>query len=641
MKPAILISAPTRRAISRALARSGALELRWAYLGEDVREAEVCARRLAGRGRRLEIGPALQAVARQTRDDYIEYVGELSGQHASERWWLSSFSEKNPYVSKVFLQACYVQVVEQLAAENQDRRPLLLVAPDPAVRRCLAAHFKDDTGTSQPLAEAWTGIAAAWRDAARAWIRRGWFILKYLARLAVARALSPRLPEPGGAAPQTGFILLHSWIDRRCFDAEGRYRSINFGNLQDYLDARGRRCVVVPSILPTLWFPAGVLALRRSRVPFLLPERCLKVADVLWLAFSDASRPRGAAWPRFRGMDISALIDEDRRRDWLGVRYAVNALLGRAVERWREAGVPVGGFVYPFENHLWERAYCLAFRSSYPDATLLGYQDANLAPMTLNFFIAKGEAAVLPFPDRLIANGRRSFDLLRRSGYDPGRLRCGGALRYEAAARAAREMDEAAVGGSGPREGAPRRVLVTPSMAVHPAAELVWKALQALRGEADMRVVLKCHPGLPYRALARRLGITRLPAHFEVAELPLSRLLPEASVLLYADSTTCLEGLAAGVALVHVSLDLGLDLDPLDELPWARESRSDPEDLRQAVRAALSPSTDRLERLRRGRRLAAEFFGEVGEGCYADFLDATAGAGVSLRSLEPVEAGHA
>jgi len=619
----VIVVPPTRRMVRRALKDSGSEAVAWCYFGETVSSAAACREWLDGLAERIEAGEFLQEMARDKRQSYIEFMGELSRRYSSDSWWLASLSEKNPYISKVFLRACSVLVADRLVRERDGKGILLLVVEDRALRQCLSGHLRPGLGNDLLCPEGFgEGFRVRVRQIAEFWARWVHFLGRQFSRLLIARMFvsGEEIQRRRGV----GLTLIHSWVDSRAFDGTGAYRSIHFGDLDRYLASQGRTVAIVPGILPSLSFRSGVRALVRSGVPFLLPQRFLRLSDVLREAWRSLRRPPEIACPPFEHVDISALIEEDRQQDWMLGRPRVNAMLGSVVRRWYEAGIRIESFVYTFENHLWEKAYCLAFRRHYAGVRLVGYQNVNLPSLSLNFFVAEPERALMPLPDLLIANGRYSFELLAHDGHDPERLRCGGALGYlHLAGLAAREPARSL--GSARDRSAPRfTVLVTTSNGVPLACELLWKAIQAFTAELGIRVLIKCHPGLLFAALSSALGLDRLPANFEVCDRPVPELLRRCAALLYMDSTSSLEALAIGVPVVHVVSDFGLDIDHLERMSEVRLSARTPEELRRAVLSLTQEAEEEgaaADRRRRGREVVTTFFGPSDEQAYRWFLD--------------------
>lgn len=630
------------KAVRRALDAEPQAFDGWLYLGERVTVSEACDRWLAGKGKRLGLGADLQATAREVKQDYLEYVARLGVRLDSPEWWLSSLSEKNPYISKTFLWLCQILTAVRLLERTPAHRPVLIVAEHPAVRRVLTRHLGAmgwsvgaDGEPDRPVIR--TRMAVCLVNLLRL-VR---FVVVNCARSVQARLLGARRPGAWGGECATGgpgLVLLHGWVDGRSFDERGRYRNVNLGELGPYLERHGWRCRLVPLVLPTVSYGRTVRALLQSGTTFLLPHAWLTPGDVVKAALADLAwrRPRGP-FPPFQSLDIGPLIDSDLAQDRATARLATNLLYTFLVERWRSANLSVDGFVYSYENHLWERAFCLGFQRAFPSARRIGYQDANVPDLCLNFFFADAERARCPGPHRVVANGPYSFEVFRRAGYGDETLLKGGAIRFESSVRRlGPEVQRGRLDADGERPNPVVLVVVPSSKAL--AAELVHKTLAALGGESDIRVLIKCHPVLPFEVVARELGDATLPRNFEVATGPFGELLLRAGVLVYMDSTTAVEALAHGLGVVHVASDWSLDLDTIGLDYEERVRVRTPVELRAAVRAFLGEEGDCLaERRRRGRALAARFFGRTGDAAYRPVLDAL---GEASRGMGTVAAGE-
>jgi len=625
------IVAAKEHAVRQALeTERGPQPVVWLYLGERVDTLESCEGWFAGRGIRREFGHELQETARTTKEAYIEYMGALSQRLDSVQWWLGSPAEKNPYVSKIYVRLCRILTVTRLLKAAGETS--VVVTDEPSVKRILA-EFLISQGVPVMVAKDPPATVVSERFATiLSWfIRRIWFILHHGFRLIIARLLGGRLSVAGKGAqpdPRQGMVLLHGWVDERSFDATGRFRNINLGNLVQYLEDRGWSCRLVPMILPDVSYASTLRALLRSRTASLVPHAWLTLSDLCRALVVDlAVAGEQRQWPRFEGVDMGPLIEADIRQDWKVARVPTHFLNTLLVHRWRKHHVPVAGFAYSYENHSWERAFGLGFRQAYPEARLVGYQDANVPDLCLNFFISESERDHHSFPDAVVTNGGYSFDVLLRSGYPKERLRRGGALRFESSVRLAYHPP-GPIGSK--RNTAPirRQVLVAAPYSQELAAELIWKAIHALGPEQDLRVVIKCHPVFPFSRISNALGGLRLPPQFEVSDRPFLDLLEESGVLLYMDSTTSVEGLARGVPIIHVGSDWSLDLDTIGLPCRERVKVRTPQELSVAVRDVLDMNGAKLEeRQRQGRELVKTFFGPVGEAAYVPVAEALVAPG--------------
>lgn len=597
----ILLAPPERRAVRRAVTMSGKQPLPWAYLGASVRLRRRVEEWLGADAPRLCTSRLLQTTARSLRSAYLDYIGELGNAADSPAWWFGSLSEKNPAASKAFLHLCYLAVAAELCRTRAGAPPLLLVVENRGVRAAIAAHLREQGARFTEVRESVvsrTGASA--RDWVEMLVRRFYWLGRQLVRMGTARALGFSAGTIRGAAPgDTGpWLLLHNWVDARSFDAGGVYRDAIFGPLREDLRKRGLPVAVVATILSRAPYRRILAWLKQSGIPVLVPEASLTLGALLrWAWALPVGPPKPRAWPRFDAFDVSAILAEAERVDWLHPRAADVLLLSGIVRRWSRH-FDAQSLIYPYEGQSWERGYCRAMREHFPQARLVGYQHATVSPLWLSFFISPREWGKAPFPDRLITNGPRSYDLFRKNGIPEKTLARGGALRYGALG------NEGAFAGRGAPNRKGARVLVTPSALATQAAELVLAALEAFTDPQAFQVTVKFHPYFPAAGVLAEAGLDRLPPHVAVSTEPVTALLRDVEVLVYTDATTAVEALAYGVPVVHVESNGEIDMDSLADFDDVRVSVETPAELRSAALAAAQMDRqDRAARMRRWREV--------------------------------------
>jgi len=603
--PPVFVLAPPRRPARAAWRMRNLGAFRWAYVGPDVTAALALERALGGAGRRVDLAPLFRRVTLELRDPYIAYVGALGTRDPDPAWWLGPVAEKNPYISTTFRDACYVAACRRLL-DGSSEDPLVLFAESPAVRRCLRRLLPGAAGPSDERigvpcrAAAW---AAAW---GRALARRAWFLLREGSRLVQCRWV---LGRPAPSPFPSPFTAIVTWVDGRCFGPDGSFTDGYFGTLARWGGTHGVAAATVPIIHTSAPYRAALRRFRQAPGPFLIPSAFLRAGDLWGAAWrSLGPRPGRRALPPFQGIDLADLVQEDEGRAWERTRGADLRLMEAMVGGWRRCGVPIARVVYPFENHIWERALIRAVREHFPGARLVGYQHARAPRLLLNYFIAEAEAPVMPLPDRIVTNGAHTAALLARSGYGPARIVPGGTFRH----RYLLERGPQSVRRAADTPGERPTILLTPGIGLSEGAELVGKALRAFGGDARYRLLLKCHPMTPLSRITAALGVRDLPAHFEVTGEPIPRLLETCDVLVYAGSTTCLEAIACGVPCVNLLPDADLDLDPLEDFPELRECAATAEDLARTLDHLIAHRESYAAARRAGWEEALRaFFGEV------------------------------
>ena len=555
----IIVCSTRKTCIRKALRQLNGRDFRWAYLGEDTSRAIAIEQQLIDTGQRIEIGGQLQEIARSLRQPYIDYIGKLSLENNSILWWVGSLSEKNPWASKTFLYACYVKLCRAtLDASGQET--LLFIAENRALRECLAVNIADiSKGTVLRLESPINNITGALGRSMRMTLYKAYFVAQTMYRLLLARRYGLKKTIERKSREGKGLVLLHNWVDQRSFDADGNYRDSYLGGLAHHLRNKGKSVVIVPYILYTVPYRQTLKKLAQSLDCVLLPESFLTVLGVLSVVMKTVMDiPARKVYPAFEGIEVNGIIMNDLVRDWVTSDPALKLLHYEAVKRWKNAGIPIDTFIYPFENQVWEKAYYLALRKYYPAAKIIGYQHSIVPKMLLTYFFSRDELPILPFPDKVITTGKYTEKLFKESGYDPSRVICGGAIRYAGTLKP---------GVTAPvkRDSSRPVILVTPTIDKNESIELIWKVLAAL-GQADRyKVILKLHPVAPYSGIARDIG--PLPANFTVSNQPVSELLEKSHMLIYTSSSTSIEALSRGVPVLHIESEYRIDWDILADLP--------------------------------------------------------------------------
>lgn len=576
--------------------------MKWAYLGEDTGLFLRTRAHFSG-AERIGTAARLQNIAVSLRQEYIDYVGRLSCTFHSPDWWASELPEKNSSISTVFRNTCYVRLAMELARAEAGF-PLVLVAETHVLRRTLSHQLRHLSVAAVSETRPWAE-RCAW---AVALSRHAYYALRTLYYVMAAKWVLWRNGVPGvGHLKGRDLTVFFDWVDSRSVDGSGRYQDVYFGDLPARLKARNEAVAHVAFVLPTVSYTRTIAALLRTNQCFVFPFACLTVADVLSAAWrSLCLKPQQrASYPEFAGVNVDGFIQDDAARFWRTAMRFFPLLRWYLVRRWRRQGLNIRSVFHLYEGMRWERVLCLAIREFFPQAVVTGYAHSSFCWMKLDHFYSSYEAGLIPIPDRLLANGPRYIEVFKSAGFDESRLVEVGAFRY-------RYLYEPAPAQGRPRsrQGRPTILVALPIQA-NAGSELAWQAIEALRDCPEYSVLIKCHPVTPAHLLDGDLE-RALPAHFSFTELPMDALWDKVDLLLYSNSTVCLEALATGVPVVNVSSELVIDMDPLDVLPELRRVARNAEELRRFVKQAIEArNTDTVSERARWRCAVESMLGPV------------------------------
>ena len=539
----------------------------WVYLGKNVSLVLDIEKTLDGTScKKIDIGDLLQTTARDTRQSYIDYVGNLFREEYGITWWLTSVSEKNPRISDLFLYSCYLRVAEILAAESDN--DLVFLCESRSLMLALSAALQKNTTLDvRSRYPAFVSIRHLLFRSTGFITGYSFFLLRWTLRWFLAHVYCFVTPADRGRSGSGDMarVLLHSWTDQRSFSKPAAYQEVYLGSLGDELTARKYSVQYLIDVLPTLFYPVALLKLRTCRQDCIPMERFLSPVDILYAMYVGIfCLPLPEEIPLYRGMDISPVIRDEIQNDRLHPR-AAQAYLCYAIGKRIQKTCPPRMFVYSFENLMWEKMFCASLKSTSPDIRITGYAHSVVDPMYLFYSISERERSIMPLPDRIIVNGKRAKDVLAASGFPDEMIFVGGAFRYP----------QLSVSAGHIRHTRKKTICIATAAGIGETLELIRKARIAFGEKEGIVCKVKLHPTLPSSILAQ---ILPLPGNFELCDEPVQVLLPAIDLLVYTSSAISVEALAGGVKILHVKSDFFIDMNIFADDPEVR-SVSTPEEL--------------------------------------------------------------
>jgi hypothetical protein len=611
----VVVSASDSRSLRKALSLTVGESFSWAYLGQSLEEFTRVKHCFLGRGDQIDTACSIHSTAESLRGPYLTYLYDIGRRLNNLRWWLTSLSYRSVYQSETFLQACLLKVGLDLLRGWEGLKPLVLVVAEGPVRRAVQLNGPYPKAKRVEFI-GFPGLgpldpAFAMLNFARVLARRVYFVVSEWRRMIQSRRVvrQPYIPyEPS--------TLLMSSVSPRNAQLGTEFHTFFFGDLAYKLGELGSRVALMPQVLREVPYKETLKQLMKAPFPVCVPHRYLKFFDPLTAATKTIAKPPAPQpTPPLTDMNISPLVEAELRRYWIGNRAAHDLLFASSVRRLVDSGSDINRIIYVYENQPWERALCWQARRSLPAARLVGYQHSRAPRMLLNMYLAPGGEKEAPLPDRVVTVGEYTARLFSSDGYDSGMVRSGGAFQQLGNHAPASAASRSQVPEDGPS------VLAAPSMGREEAKELVDVVI-GMFGEVDgVRVVIKCHPTMPFSMITRTAN-WQLPAHVEVSEEPIDELMDKSSVMIYTGSTVCIQALNKGLPMVHLCRQFGLDLDPLELEPEARLDAMGLEDLRDKVCWLLDHREEYIDsHQERWNCLLSQMFGPVTEQTYLAFVD--------------------
>lgn len=596
---------------AKVLSRLSGLPFSWVFLGQGIEDFHQVKTTFEGQGDYLDTNSQFQSSAEELRGPYLNHQYHIGRELDSIRWWVTNVSYRTCYVSKSFHRTCYLKVGLDLA-QSWERPGALVVVADAEVRYALKRNLERDghmkaTNVTPARPRPFRPLF----DIINMLAHRIVMVVRESYRIAQARRMI-RHPY----VPDEPTILLMSTVSFRSIHLGADFHRWFFGDLANQLVELGYRVALVPRILDLLSYKRALAGLTESSLPYMVPNRYLGFRELVSTAIATCKPPTlPRPLPHLAGMDIENFINSELRTHWISNAAVHSLLMTAVIRRWAELGSSINRMIHVYENQPWERAICWETKRCFPEATVVGYQHANVEQLLLNFHLAPGEVEVAPLPDRIVTVGRYTAKILSGGGYKPGQVRAGGAL----------QMQELFAGRStSDHKSASRNqatVLVAPSNGIEEAAELVDIAGRLFDESEGVKVILKCHPAMPLDMITKSAGVG-LPPNVILSEEWITDLMQKCDLMVYSGSSVCFQALTLGLPVIHFSTRFDLDLDPLEAAPEARLNAIGVDDLREKVRWLLAHREEYIaENQEMWDLLVDEIYSPVNEHSYRAFVD--------------------
>lgn len=571
---------------------------KWAFIGYDTlvhRKIAQQIREHSPRADQLPLSIRFHQVSQELQQPFIDYLFRIGKEQDNLKWWSTTLSWRNAYVSPSFKQVCYLKIAIELVEQWDATQDLILVCAEPIFSALI--NNLDNLGIEhQRISNPSAMARLRWlTDKFNLVAHRIFFVLNETYRILQTRR---SLPYPRLPSKPTVFLI--SWVTSANWREGNHFHSSFFGELVSLMEEMGLNVVAIPMVLKDVPYNQALTQLISSSTPVLPPHSSLGLFDPLKAAIKSIGSESTNFSP-LNNMQIECILRDELRRDRITNNSAHAMLLESMVKRWAQNEWLIDRIIYIFENQPWEKAVCLAARQALPKTFLIGYQPTPVPKLLLNFGLAQGEHSVAPLPNRVVTVGRHSAQALLSKGYPPNSVSVGGALQL-AHLLESTSSDATTVPD---RPGRPV-VLFASSAGFEETLELLLLAIDLFDGSEGVQVVLKCHPIMSYDRVNEYLQ-EPLPEHVKVSNEPIQDLINESSLMVYSGSTVCIQALALKLPVIHVRPRMDFDLDPLEDSPNLRLDARDIQELRLKVKWLLN---NREQYIQMKHRAWAEFISE-------------------------------
>lgn len=496
------------------------------------------------------------------KKEYVDFIGRLNLEYKSLYWWANTISYKGTFVSRLCEDIFNYYCIAQLVARGDYS---YIIVSDNAIlnnyieRYCIKKGIECKLLDAQKKENRIIGFKRCFMSSVY-FLCEGW-MRKILTSIVLARDIEKNIKK------RKSYHIIKSWVSYKSF-VEGGYRDLYFGKLPEYLKQKDKEFLVLAGILTD--YRNVISGIKRIKdYPIIPQEYFVGYFDYLKvITLNFINRPRITKSVLFCGLDMTDFIKYCLRKDYeyneanknLIYYYYVKGLLRK---------IKVSKFIFTFENQSWERMSILALRKYSPETKIIGYAHSSFRPYLVGYLCSKEEKDCIPLPDKIVTVGKAFKMILEEYGNynDKVELSDGCALRFEYLFKKEKIKWN--------RDG---NILVALSMDIVYSLKMLKFLCDAFSGNSMHKVVIRSHPFTPAEDMINKYDM-KLASNFKISKnLAFKEDLANASVVIYADTTSSMEAVMCGVPVIHLDLKEPISLDPLfrlNNLKWTVSTKQE------------------------------------------------------------------
>jgi hypothetical protein len=543
-----------------------------AYLCLNEGFQDVCSR-LEQKGYIRFQGPPLVDDDRESvLIDYLDAIGRLSKENkGNEAWWATMIASKSRFYSPLpgllndFVLS--LRAIERCLKEDTD---LCILGTSWPVILAIKNHAQMKSFNIQvhayPGSRLWNQIYGT----ARVWGSLIVGIVRAVVNVMKAHAAFGKNSDR--IRKDQPVYLIKSFVYENAFQNNSSYRDPFFGDLASFL--QGRLGDTMQIVTLSQGFNDRSQCYQKMKnvtdqivVPF---ENYLRLSDIL-----------SASMKIFRNLLTRSIKVPSRlpfqKSDFTPLITELVASGGKAIPIWqylylyaarrfaRQHKLRVCLMTY--EGIVWERLFILGLRSKIPELSIIGYQHSVVPPSGAGVFLSEWESDFIPHPDRVVATGEKTANILKRySFFSNEKILSGCALRYQ-------YLYEYDLLARRPPSHQPFKLLIALEGVVEVTELLSYAIAQALE-LPNIRFTVRTHPILPLNKLLAILGmsINDLPENMFVSNArKVSEDIEQCDAVLYWGTTVAVEALMMGRPTINFDRGDVISYDPLfefNEFKW-------------------------------------------------------------------------
>ena len=532
----------------------------WSFMGVDPCLRERIISRL-GSENRYCYAKELQNTCIEQKTPFLDWMAKIGKKQDKALWWATNIAYKSPYTSDLFLNYCYLVLIQKWIEQDIEHR-VIVIENWWLLKACLG-NF--DGNSSVNIIASTNYFITSWiKHNAYSYGRLCFFLLRSFRMWIVNKVYALKYHKQiTGILRSTIDVLTCTWIEHRSFKSkDDKFSDPYLGTLNDYYKKMGLKVV-------TITLPVFTIKLLKKayRCGEIIPSIYFtKLSDILRSFFKALFLKHNKKIPNSNELDLTSIVKYEMISEKGNVCHAY--LHYRTCLRlFKINSMSPLVLLYPFENQPWDKMMVLAQKHAAAKFKSVGCHNIGVPYFYMNFFLGYGEDVVCPLPNIIASNGLYWEKVLRDAGFSC-EIKNGGSLRF-GAGNGKKDLKTATTQSS--RDA---HILVLLSTSLKYSLDLMFYLLRT--SENTKTYYVKPHPDTPVEIIQKYTGL--LPEHFQFVAGAMDEWMDKVGWAVHVGTNAAIECMMNGIK-VFKYLPERIDVDPLLGLGFEQNTITDKDTL--------------------------------------------------------------
>lgn len=389
----------------------------WLYFGKDYLKFKNVELFLKDKFELIEISERLDKISDEIRDDYNNYIDDINRKNKDKfEWWFTPLSSRNIYISDVFQNICYLELVKDVCKEYCDNDLLIFVESYSTGMNIKKWAENEEDILIKLISRPYRG---EFYCLFQAFFEIGKTIFKAFINYAFAKISKICSKNKGNKLDsflEGKTALIDLFVYESNFGEGGSFSDRYFPGLETYLKKNNYNIIYHPSLAETKLNKSALYKkMRGNERFFIIGEDYLHISDYIKsLKLAVKAVTFSGNIPHFNGFDISfADKCENKWKCFDGIFKSIltyykflrlKSFIGNDTER----------IISWHENQLMDKALSMAVHEYFRNTEIIGVHHFIHYSNYLSLYPLDSEAESSMIPDVILTTGPFESDKLRK-----------------------------------------------------------------------------------------------------------------------------------------------------------------------------------------------------------------------------------